>query len=84
LKEVARSCELSAEAGADFVKISTGFGPSTATPEIIDVMVKTVGGKLGIKASGGIRSWDQANAYPEQGATRLDIGVEGGQSDSAY
>ncbi len=89
LKEVAQACELSLEAGADFVKTSTGFGPSSATPEIIETMVKTVGGKIGIKASGGIRTWEQAVGYLEQGATRLGIGatktvLEGGVSNSAY
>jgi len=52
-------------------------------------MVRTIGGKLGIKASGGIRSWDQAVAYLEQGATRLGIGatdavLQGGTSNAAY
>ena len=89
LEEVAKACELSLEGGADFVKTSTGFGPSSATPEIIETMVKTVGGKMGIKASGGIRTWDQAVGYLEQGATRLGIGatqavLEGGTSDSSY
>jgi deoxyribose-phosphate aldolase len=89
LDEVALACQLTAEAGADFVKTSTGFGPSSATPEIIEVMVKTVGGKLGVKASGGIRSWEQAVGYLEQGATRLGMGatqtvLEGGLSNSAY
>jgi deoxyribose-phosphate aldolase len=74
LEQVALACEISFEAGADFVKTSTGFGPSSATPEIIDVMVKTVGGRMGIKASGGIRTWEQAVGYLEQGATRLGIG----------
>lgn len=89
LDEVTKACELSLEAGADYVKTSTGFGPSSATPEIIDVMVKTVGGKMGIKASGGIRTWEQAVGYLEQGATRLGIGatqtvLEGETSDNAY
>ena len=89
LEQVAKACELSLEAGADFVKTSTGFAPSSATPEIIDVMVKTVGGKMGIKASGGIRTWEQAVGYLEQGATRLGIGatqtvLEGGTSNSDY
>jgi deoxyribose-phosphate aldolase len=74
LEQVAMACGISHEAGADFVKTSTGFAPSSATPEIIDVMVKTVGGKMGIKASGGIRTWEQAVGYLEQGATRLGIG----------
>jgi deoxyribose-phosphate aldolase len=73
LDQVALTCKLSLEAGADFVKTSTGFGPSSATPEIIDVMVKTVGGKMGVKASGGIRTWKQAVGYLEQGASRLGI-----------
>jgi deoxyribose-phosphate aldolase len=89
LDQVAKACTLSLEAGADFVKTSTGFGPSSATPEIIDVMVKTVGGKMGIKASGGIRNWEQAVAYLEQGATRLGIGatpavLDGGIGESDY
>ncbi|MCF7817488.1 MAG: deoxyribose-phosphate aldolase [Kiritimatiellales bacterium] len=75
LEQVALACELSLAAGADFVKTSTGFAPSSATPEIIDVMVRTVGGKMGIKASGGIRTWEQAIGYLEQGATRLGIGA---------
>lgn len=75
LEQVALACELSLAAGADFVKTSTGFAPSSATPEIIGVMVRTVGGKMGIKASGGIRTWEQAVGYLEQGATRLGIGA---------
>jgi len=89
LPEVAKACELALQAGADFVKTSTGFGPSSATPEIIDVMVATVGGKMGIKASGGIRTWEQAVNYLEQGATRLGIGatrtvLAGGQARGPY
>lgn len=89
LEQVALACNLSSEAGADFVKTSTGFGPSSATPKIIDVMVRTVGGKMGVKASGGIRTWQQAVGYLEQGATRLGIGstetvLDGGIADSSY
>jgi deoxyribose-phosphate aldolase len=89
LDQVAKACELSYEAGADFVKTSTGFGPSSATPEIIDVMVKTVGNKMGVKASGGIRTWEQAVGYLEQGATRLGIGatptvLDGGTAKTDY
>jgi len=87
--QVAKACELSLAAGADFVKTSTGFGPSSATPEIIETMVKTVGGKMGVKASGGIRTWEQAVAYLEQGATRLGIGatatvLDGGIAEAGY
>lgn len=86
---VARACELTLAAGADFVKTSTGFGPSAATPEIVAIMVDTVGGSIGIKASGGIRTWEQAVGYLEQGATRLGIGATaavlgGGVSNSSY
>ena len=89
LAQVAKACELSHEAGADFVKTSTGFAPSSATPEIIETMVEAVGGKMGIKASGGIRTWEQAVGYLEQGATRLGIGstatvLDGGVADSNY
>ncbi len=73
-EQVAKACELSYEAGADFVKTSTGFGPGKATPEVIALMVKTVGGKMGVKASGGIRTPEDAAAFLKQGATRLGIG----------
>ena len=73
-EQVAKACELSYEAGADFVKTSTGFGPGSATPETIATMVRTVGGKMGIKPSGGVRSWQTAVGYLDQGATRLGVG----------
>lgn len=74
LEQVEKACELSYMAGADFVKTSTGFGPGKATLEVIDVMVKTVGDKMKVKASGGIRSWDDAVGFLKQGAHRLGIG----------
>lgn len=61
LDQVAKACELSNEAGADFVKTSTGFGPGSATPEVIDVMIKTVGDRMGVKPSGGIRTWENSS-----------------------
>jgi len=73
-EQIARACEISYAAGADFVKTSTGFGPGSATPQSIDVMIKTVGDKMQVKASGGIRTWDEAVAYLEQGAHRLGVG----------
>ena len=89
LEQVEKACELSYMAGADFVKTSTGFGPGKATPEVIDVMVKTVGGKMKVKASGGIRSWDDAVGFLKQGADRLGIGsteavLNGATADGAY
>ncbi len=74
LEQVAKACEISYEAGADFVKTSTGFGPGSATPEYIEVMLKTVGDKMQVKPSGGIRSWETAVAYLKQGAHRLGVG----------
>jgi len=74
LEQIAKACELSYEAGADFVKTSTGFGPGSATPEFIDVMIKTVGDKMQVKPSGGIRTWEAAVGYLEQGADRLGVG----------
>lgn len=74
LDQVAKACELSYQAGADFVKTSTGFGQGVATPEIIEVMIKTVGDKMQIKPSGGIRDWATAVGYLEQGVQRLGVG----------
>jgi deoxyribose-phosphate aldolase len=64
---------LSYKAGADFVKTSTGFGPDGAKPEYIDIMQKSVGGKMQIKASGGIRQRETAVAFLKQGVHRLGI-----------
>jgi deoxyribose-phosphate aldolase len=74
LEQVARACELACEAGADFVKTSTGFGPGGATPDVVEVMLKTVGGRMQVKPSGGIRTWESAVAFLDQGADRLGVG----------
>lgn len=68
-------CCLAAErAGADFVKTSTGFHPAGgATVEAVRLMAETVGGRLGVKASGGIRTADAARAMIDAGATRLGL-----------
>jgi len=73
-EQVAKACEICFEAGADFVKTSTGFGDGPATPEVIDIMMKTVGDKMGVKASGGVRSYETAVGYLKQGCTRLGVG----------
>lgn len=65
------ACRLSAQAGAHFVKTSTGFGPGGATIEDVRLMRRTVGEALGVKASGGIRTTEQAEAFIEAGASRL-------------
>lgn len=70
-EEKVKACELSKEAGADFVKTSTGFSTGGATPEDVALMRKTVGEELGVKASGGIRDKETAQKMVEAGASRL-------------
>ncbi|MFZ5595806.1 MAG: deoxyribose-phosphate aldolase [Bacillota bacterium] len=70
-EEKIMACKLSQEAGAHFVKTSTGFGTGGATVEDIALMRKTVGPQMGIKASGGIKNAVQALAMIEAGATRI-------------
>jgi len=70
-EEKIRACSLSVEAGARFVKTSTGFGSGGATVEDIRLMRQVVGSALGVKASGGIRDTAMALAMLEAGATRL-------------
>ena len=73
---IAKACEIARDAGADFVKTSTGFGTGPATPEAIEIMVKTVGDTMGVKASGGVRDYETACRFLDQGCTRL--GTAGG------
>ncbi|MBI4861607.1 MAG: deoxyribose-phosphate aldolase [Candidatus Riflebacteria bacterium] len=70
-EEKKRGCELSVEAGADFVKTSTGFGPGGATVADIELMRHTVGPKVGVKASGGVRDFETARKMIAAGATRI-------------
>jgi deoxyribose-phosphate aldolase len=68
------ACRAAKDAGADFVKTSTGFHPSGgASVHAVEVMATTVGGALGVKASGGIRTADDAVAMLNAGATRLGL-----------
>ena len=69
LKEI--GCRLAEEAGADFVKTSTGFSPGGATIEDLKLMRRTVSGKVQIKAAGGVRDLDMALKVREVGATRF-------------
>jgi deoxyribose-phosphate aldolase len=69
--EKIEACKLAEEAGAHYVKTSTGFGPEGAKVEDIKLMYQTVGSRLGVKASGGIRRLSDALAMIEAGATRL-------------
>lgn len=65
------ACKLAVEGGADFVKTSTGFSTGGATLEDIALMRKTVGPTVGVKASGGIRSFADVMKMVEVGATRI-------------
>ncbi|GAA1351590.1 deoxyribose-phosphate aldolase [Falsarthrobacter nasiphocae] len=83
------ACEAAQEAGADFVKTSTGFNGGGATVADVELMRRTVGPDMGVKASGGVRSREDALALVEAGATRLGVSsgiaiVSGGTSSSSY
>lgn len=70
-EEKVRACLLAVEAGADFVKTSTGFSSGGATVEDVALMRRTVGPNVGVKASGGIRDAKTAQAMVDAGASRL-------------
>jgi deoxyribose-phosphate aldolase len=69
--QIVQACEISRDAGADYVKTSTGFGDGPATPEAIEIMVKTVGDTMGVKASGGVKNYEIARGFLQQGCKRL-------------
>ena len=71
--EKVKVCQLAKEAGADFVKTSTGFSKWGAKPEDVALMRKTVGPEMGVKASGGIHTAEEAIACINAGATRLGV-----------
>jgi deoxyribose-phosphate aldolase len=70
-EEIVRACKLSEDAGADFVKTSTGFAPAGATVAHVGLMRASVGASVGIKASGGIKTLAQAVALIRAGADRI-------------
>lgn len=83
------ACEATVEAGADFVKTSTGFNGGGATVADVALMRATVGPDIGVKASGGVRSYEDAAALIEAGATRIGASsgiaiVNGGASSASY
>ncbi|MCU7558561.1 deoxyribose-phosphate aldolase [Macrococcus capreoli] len=69
--EKVRVCEIAKEVGADFVKTSTGFSTGGATVADIKLMRETVGPDMGVKASGGVRSYEDVMAMVDAGATRI-------------
>lgn len=76
--EIVKACELSKDAGADFVKTSTGFNKYGATVEDVALMRKTVGKDMGVKASGGVRTREDMLKMIEAGANR--IGASAGKA----
>lgn len=71
LEQISKICQLAKEANLDFVKTSTGFGSGGATVEHVSLMRNTVGLEMGVKASGGIRSYEDAFKMIEAGASRI-------------
>ncbi len=77
-EQVVEACRAAERAGADFVKTSTGFHPAGgASVHAVELMAATVGGRLGVKASGGIRTTEAALAMVAAGATRLGLSGTG-------
>jgi deoxyribose-phosphate aldolase len=76
-KEIIRACEIAEEAGADFVKTSTGFAKEGATVKNVKLMRNTVGSRLGVKAAGGIKTYEQAQKMVEAGANRIGASSSG-------
>ena len=72
--EIVKACELSVEAGASFVKTSTGFSTGGAIASDVALMKKTVGDRAKVKASGGIRTYEQAMELINAGADRIGAG----------
>lgn len=88
-EEKIKACKLAVEAGTDFVKTSTGFSTGGATPADIKLMRETVGPNIGVKASGGVRCFADAEAVIKNGATRIGASAgiticEGGVASSDY
>ncbi len=70
-QEKRTACQLVVEAGADYVKTSTGFGTAGATEEDVRLLKEVVAGRVKVKASGGIRNWKTTLAMLEAGADRI-------------
>lgn len=88
-REIVKLCEICKELQVDFVKTSTGFGAHGATVEAVKLMRQTVGENVGVKASGGVRSKEDALKMIEAGATRLGTSagvkiMQGQASEAGY
>lgn len=71
--QIVTACQLAEDADADYVKTSTGFSSAGAKIDDVTLMRKTVGNRLGVKASGGIHNYNEAVAMIEAGASRLGV-----------
>ena len=74
LEQIAAGVEACIAAGADFVKTSTGFSAHGATEDAVVTMLETAKGRIKVKPSGGIRSYEAALKYVEMGVARLGVG----------
>ena len=81
--EIKKGTEICIEAGADFVKTSTGFAASGASEEAVQAMVDASAGKIQVKPSGGIRNYETAKKYVDMGASRLGIGFSAAMAISS-
>ncbi len=91
VEEIKKGTEICIEAGADFVKTSTGFAASGASEEAVQAMLDASAGRIKVKPSGGVRSYETAKKYVDMGADRLGIGFSsakaicnGETSEEAY
>ena len=91
VEEIKKATQICIEAGADFVKTSTGFAASGASEEAVQAMLDASAGRIKVKPSGGIRSYETAKKYVDMGADRLGIGFSsakaicsGEESKDAY
>ncbi len=88
-QEIEKASEAAIEAGADFIKTSTGFGTGGATASDVALMKRIAGESRGVKASGGVKTIDDLNAMVDAGATRIGASsgaklMQGLSSDSEY
>lgn len=91
VEEIKKATEVCIEAGADFVKTSTGFAASGASEEAVQAMLQAAEGRIKVKPSGGVRSYETAKKYVDMGVHRLGIGfgsalaiVNGEESKEKY
>ncbi len=82
IEEIKKATDICIEAGADFVKTSTGFAASGASEEAVQAMLDASAGRIKVKPSGGIRNYETAKKYVDMGADRLGIGFSSAKAIS--